>query len=174
MMYRFHKFSTSVSKHLSVLIQTKIFSSGYDTDGIGVSHTSAPALDADDGFVLLEDAELDGVEDAPLQAVVDIFLPRRITEIRLLYVVMERIHPAGQMRVAGGAGVARHHDDGADGAIFRDKASSGAATEGHNIDQRPHHAQWLMCRHAFGCMASGEGRWIWEKRCAGRDQLTRW
>ena len=48
-----------------------------------MAHTASPSLDANDGVSLVEDTEFDCVHDAPLQAAIDILLPRLAVEVGL-------------------------------------------------------------------------------------------
>lgn len=93
-----------------------------------MAETTPPALDTDDSVALLEHTKLESVADTPLEALVDILLPRNLLEVGLLLVVVEGVDAAVQVRVARGDGVAGDHDDGADGAVLGDK-TGGVATE---------------------------------------------
>jgi hypothetical protein len=66
-----------------LLSQTKVLLSGDHTDGVGVAHTAAPALHADNGVTLVDDAELETVVDTPLEATVNVLLPDLDVEVRL-------------------------------------------------------------------------------------------
>lgn len=115
--------STSKTTNLSGLVKSQIVLSGDHTDSVGVSHTSTPSLHTDDALALLEDSQADGVLNSPLETVVDILLPRRGVEVGLLLVVVEGVDAAVQVGVAGCAGVAGDHDDGAYWAILGDQTS---------------------------------------------------
>ena len=69
---------------LNLLSQAKVLLSGNHTDGVGVAHSAAPALDADNVVALVDDAQLETVGDTPLEATVDILLPDLDVEVGLL------------------------------------------------------------------------------------------
>lgn len=92
-----------------------------------MAETTPPALNADDSVALLEHTKLESVADTPLEALVNILLPRDLLEVGLLLVVVEGVDATVQVRVARGDSVAGYHDDGADGAVLGDEAS-GVAT----------------------------------------------
>lgn len=75
-----------------------------DANGIRVAFPAAPALDADDLVALVEDLELEGFHDAPLQAAVDVLLPVRGREIGFLLREHERVDAAVEMGVLCGFG----------------------------------------------------------------------
>ena len=82
-------------------------------------HAASPPLHANHRIALIQHTQLDGVLDAPLEAVVDVFLPRLRLEVhRLLHGEKEGVDAAVEVRVAGCTCVARHHDDRANGAVF--------------------------------------------------------
>jgi hypothetical protein len=91
-------------------LQAKVKLRGHDAESVGVAETTPPALDTDDGVALLEYTKLEGVADTPLEALVDILLPRDLLEVGLLLVVVEGVDAAVQVRVARGDGVAGDHD----------------------------------------------------------------
>ena len=93
-----------------------------------MAEATPPALDANDSIALLEHTKLESVADTPLEALVNILLPRDLLEVGLLLVVVEGVDAAVQVRVARGDGVAGDHDDGADGAVLGDEAG-GVATD---------------------------------------------
>jgi hypothetical protein len=64
-----------------------------------VAHATAPALYADNRVAFVQNAELDCVHDAVLQAAVDVFLPGDGLEVGLLFVEVEGIDAAVEMRV---------------------------------------------------------------------------
>jgi hypothetical protein len=82
-----------------VLGETQVLFRWHDAESIGVTHATSPALHTDDGVATGEDTELDGVHDAPLETLVDIFLPRGLIEVRLLFVEEERVHSAVEMGI---------------------------------------------------------------------------
>ena len=50
-----------------------------------MAHTTLPALHADDVVALVEDTQLDGLLDAPLETTVNVFLPDGGVEVGLLF-----------------------------------------------------------------------------------------
>lgn len=90
---------SNVANHLRVLVEAKVLLGGDDAESVGVAHAATPALNADDGVAAVENAELDGVHDTPLQAAVDILLPRGGLEVGLLLVEVEGVHATVQVRV---------------------------------------------------------------------------
>jgi len=95
---------TSRSRHsyvnlLRVLVQAQILLSRNNTEGVGVAHTTPPALYADHGSTLGENTELDRIHDTPLEAAVDVLLPGGLVEVGLVFGEVEGIDTAVQMRV---------------------------------------------------------------------------
>lgn len=66
-----------------LLRQTEVLFSRDNTDGVGVTHTAAPALDADNVVALVDNTELQAVGDGPLETAVDILLPDLDVEVGL-------------------------------------------------------------------------------------------
>jgi hypothetical protein len=64
-----------------------------------VAHASSPALHADDWRTLLENTELDGVHDSPLQATINVLLPWLGLEVGLVFREVEWIYAAVQVGV---------------------------------------------------------------------------
>jgi hypothetical protein len=64
-----------------------------------VAHSAPPALHADNRVALAQDTELDGVHDTPLKTAVDILLPGRLLEVRLLLGEVEGVYTAVQVGV---------------------------------------------------------------------------
>lgn len=112
------------SGNLCLGVKAKVVLGRHDAEGVGVTHTTSPSLHADDGVTLGQDAELDGIANTPLETLVDILLPWGGPEVGLLLVVVEWPHTTVKVGVAGSAGVAADHDDGADGAVLGHKAGS--------------------------------------------------
>lgn len=104
-----------------------------------MAHAATPALNANDGVALVDDAELETVVDSPLEAAVDVLLPDLDIEVGLLLGEEEGPDAAVQVRVlqkyvrysktspnsdttvqtyASGSGVTGNHQDGADGAVL--------------------------------------------------------
>lgn len=75
-----------------VRVEAEVLLGRDNTDGVGVAHAAPPALDAHDWVTLVKDTELDGVVDAPLEAAVDVLLPRSVLEVWLLLVEEEGIN----------------------------------------------------------------------------------
>ena len=109
-------------------LQAKVKLRRHDAESVGVAETTPPALDANDSIALLEHTKLESVADTPLETLVDILLPGNLLEVGLLFVVVEGVDTAVQVRVARGDGVTGDHDNGADGAVLGDK-TGGVATE---------------------------------------------
>ena len=107
-----------------------------------MTHSSSPALHTDHGIALVENTELDGVHDAPLQTTVNVLLPWLGVEVWLLLGEIEGVYAAIQMGVlrllatkmleivrtySSGHSITGDHNDWAHGAILRDQ-TSGSAT----------------------------------------------
>lgn len=73
----------NVASSLRFRVETKVLLSRNDTERVRVAHTTPPALNTDDWGALVQNAELDGVTDTPLEAAVDILLPRGGLEVGL-------------------------------------------------------------------------------------------
>lgn len=86
----------------SILSKAQVLLGRHDTDGVGVTHAAPPALDADDVVAFVEDAEADGLLDAPLETAVDVFLPDCRAEVGLLLGEEEWIHAAVEVGVLRG------------------------------------------------------------------------
>lgn len=84
---------------LSIQVQTKILLSGDNTEGVGMAHSSSPALHTDDWGTLFEDAELDCIHDAPLQTAVNILLPWRSVKVGLCFGEVEWVDTAVKVGV---------------------------------------------------------------------------
>lgn len=82
-------------------IKTEILLSRYDTDGVGVATTAAPALHANDRVTLGEDTKVDGALDAPLETLVDVFLPLNRLVVWLFLGKEEWPDTTVQVRVLG-------------------------------------------------------------------------
>jgi hypothetical protein len=111
----------------SLIRQSEILLSRDDTDGVGVTLTTAPALDTNDRLTLLENTQLDGLADTPLETTVNILLPVGATEVRLRLGKVERIHATIEVRIARGRLVASDHDNGTDGTVLGDDTGRFAA-----------------------------------------------
>lgn len=120
-------FNESNLTFLSVLIQPQILPRWNNPKSIRMPHSASPALDAHHRITGVQDTQFDRIGDAPLQAVVDVLLPRHFVEVGFLLGEQEWVDTAVEMAVAGGAGVARDHDDGAYGAVFGEEAGCFAA-----------------------------------------------
>ena len=64
-----------------------------------MSHATAPTLHTDYSIPMIEDAELDGVHDTPLESVINILLPWHFIEIWLLFREDEGVDATIQVRV---------------------------------------------------------------------------
>lgn len=82
---------------LRVLVEAKVFLCRDNTERIGVSHASPPALHADYWITLAKHTELDGVHDTPLESAVDILLPWLRLEVWLCFGEIEWVHATVQM-----------------------------------------------------------------------------
>lgn len=80
-----------------VLVKAKVFLRGDNAECVGVSHSSPPALYANNWISLAENTELDGVHDSPLQTAVNILLPWLRLEIGLLLGEVEWVNAAVQV-----------------------------------------------------------------------------
>lgn len=108
--------------------KTKVLLSRHNANGVCIAHTSTPSLNTDDTVTLVEDAQLDGLANAPLETLVNILLPVRAAEIRLRLWEVEGINATIQMGVSSGRWISGDHDDGTDWAVFGENAS-GVATK---------------------------------------------
>jgi hypothetical protein len=70
---------------LLVSLVAKIWLRGHHADSVGVTHTASPSLHAHDLLALGEDTKINGVLDTPLETAVDVLLPWRRLEVRLLF-----------------------------------------------------------------------------------------
>ena len=64
-----------------------------------MSHTAAPALDTDDGIAFVQDTELHGIHEAPLESTVNILLPGSGVEIGFGLIKQERVDAAIEMGI---------------------------------------------------------------------------
>ena len=81
----------------SKFAETQVLFCGDNTNGIGVSLSSAPALNTDDHISFLENTQIDGFLDTPLESAVDIFLPVRFLKVWLVLWEQEWVYTAVQM-----------------------------------------------------------------------------
>ena len=81
----------------SQLAETQVLLCRDNTDSIGVSLSSAPALYTDNHISFTEDAKTNGLLDTPLESAVDIFLPIRFLKVWLLFWELEWVYAAVQM-----------------------------------------------------------------------------
>jgi hypothetical protein len=91
-----------------------------------MAHAAAPALDTNHGVAFGEHAQLDGLTDAPLETLIDVFLPVDAAEVRLGFWEMEGVDAAIEVSVARSGGIPSDHDDRADWAILGHHAGRGA------------------------------------------------
>lgn len=70
-----------------------------NTNSIGVAHSSAPALDADNRVTGSNDLELETLVDAPLQTTIDVFLPDLDVEVWFLFGEIEWVDAAVEVGV---------------------------------------------------------------------------
>jgi len=105
------------------LEETKIGWLGWeDTESVGVTHTTLPALDNNDGLASGEDTKAKSLRDTPLDAAVDILLPVGLGEVWLLLLEVEWVDTAVKMAKSGGRSVAGNHEDWANWAVLGDEA----------------------------------------------------
>lgn len=64
-----------------------------------MSHSTSPSLDADDGVALVDNFQLHGVGETPLETAVDVFLPDLDVEVWLLLGEEEWVDPTVKVRV---------------------------------------------------------------------------
>lgn len=76
--------ATMIARHLHLLHQAKVLLGRDHTNGIGMAHPAAPALNTDDVVALVDDSELEAMGDGPLEAAVNILLPDLDVEVGLL------------------------------------------------------------------------------------------
>lgn len=79
--------------------KTQVLLSRHNTNGVGVAHAAAPALNTHDRVLLVEDTQLQRLADAPLEAAVDVFLPRGLGEVGFLLVEVEGVDTTVEMGV---------------------------------------------------------------------------
>jgi hypothetical protein len=60
---------------------------------------TTPALNANDGITRLKDPELDGIQYAPLETLVNVFLPRHFSKIWLVLREDEWVNSTVKVRV---------------------------------------------------------------------------
>lgn len=121
--------SPNFSIHLLHLANAQVGGVSADNaQGVGVTHTTLPALDDNDGVALSQGAELDGVGDSPLDTLVDILLPVDSLKVGLLLGIQERVDATIQVAESRGGGASGDHEDGADGAVLGQQA--GGVTRG--------------------------------------------
>lgn len=108
-------------KHL--LLKTQVILGRNHTNGVGVTHTTAPSLNTDNAGTLLDYTKLDTVVDTPLQTTVDIFLPDLDIEVGLIFGEVEGVDTAVQVGIPGGGLVTGDHDDRANGAVLGEETS---------------------------------------------------
>jgi hypothetical protein len=109
--------------------ETQVLLSRDNANGVRVAHATTPSLNTDHTVAFVEDTQLDGLTNTPLQALVDIFLPVRATEIRLWLREVEGIDTTVQMSVSSGRWVSGDHDDRADRAVFGENTGGMATME---------------------------------------------
>jgi hypothetical protein len=124
--YQYRCFADEGERHL--LIQTQALLGGDNTNGVGVSLTTAPTLDADDAVATADDAELDTMGDTPFETAVHILLPDLDVEVRLLLGEVEGVHATVQVGIPRGSVVTGDHNDRADGAVLSQQTSSFATS----------------------------------------------
>ena len=91
------KFAISILDWPSQFGKTQVFLCRDNTNSIGVSLSSAPALNTDDHVSFVQDAKINGLLDTPRESAVDIFLPIRFLEVWLVRSELEWVYTAVQM-----------------------------------------------------------------------------
>ena len=71
--------------------QTQVFRRRYHANRVRVTLPTAPALHTNHQIILLQNAKIDGVLDAPLEAAINILLPVCFVEVGLLLRVEEGV-----------------------------------------------------------------------------------
>lgn len=71
--------------------QTQVFRSRHHTNRVRVTLPTAPALHTDHQIILLQNAKIDGILDAPLEAAINILLPVCFVEVGLLLRIEEGV-----------------------------------------------------------------------------------
>ena len=64
-----------------------------------MTHPTSPTLNADDHVAFAEDAQGDGLGNSPFETIIDVVLPIRRVEIRLLLREQKGIYTAIEMRI---------------------------------------------------------------------------
>jgi hypothetical protein len=85
--------------HLSLLIKAQILLSGHNSKSVRMSHSTSPALHADNWIALVQYAEFDRIHDTPGQAAIHIYLPGDLVKVWLCFCKVEWIDAAVQVRV---------------------------------------------------------------------------
>lgn len=116
-----------------------------------MTHSAAPALDANDIVALVDDTELEAVVDTPLEAAVHVLLPDLDVEIRLGLREGEGPNPTVQVGIPRSSGVAGNHEDGANRAVFGEETSSvttNLVSRGlsHMITTTPNRSAYLVVK----------------------------
>ena len=93
---------TEHKQDIKLFLESQVLLGRYDADGIGVTHTTTPALDTNHWITFGEDIELDSFCDTPLETIVNIFLPIGLVEVRFTLWEQERIDAAVKVRVLEG------------------------------------------------------------------------
>jgi len=112
--------------------QAEVLLGGHHTHSVGVTHTTTPALDTDNGVALVDDAELETVVDGPLEAAVDVLLPDLDVEVGLLLGEVEGPHAAVQVGIPGGSVVTGDHENRAHGTVLGQQTGSLARSGQHH------------------------------------------
>ena len=95
--FRGNDVSDSTSSGFSQLTEAQVLLCRNDTDGVGVSLPTAPALYTDNHFSFTENAQINGPLDTPLESAVDIFLPIRFFKVWFVLWEQEWVYAAVQM-----------------------------------------------------------------------------
>lgn len=104
-----------------------------DTEGVGVTHTTLPALNNDNGLTLLENVEGNGVAETPLDATINILLPVDLAKVGLGLGEKEGVNTTVKMGEPRSGIVPGDHDNGSHRAVLGDETSR-LAGGGENED----------------------------------------
>ena len=104
-----------------------------DTEGVGVTHTTLPALNNDNSLTFLENVEGNGVAESPLDTAINILLPVDLAKVGLGLGEKEGVDTTVKMGEPGSRVVPGDHDNGSDRAVLGDE-TSGLAGGGENED----------------------------------------
>ena len=94
-----HLSTVHLSSSLSFPSKSKVLFRRHNPHRVGVAPTTSPPLDTNHPVALVEHAELDTLQDTPLEPVVHVLLPVRLGEVGLRVGEQEGIDATVQVRV---------------------------------------------------------------------------